>query len=221
VSQTPPLPSSALEYWHGELGASAANAIGRIAGYTLPGQSSPTVATDGALFNGRTVYKATEAGACWYGNPSILVAAGGRPYLYVIGRFRSVPGSQRYLCGLAKHFAANVLSPFSNFASANALTVEFGGTAFAYSQVNGTTDTNVHRFEAWLNGANKNFRIDGVNASAANGDTLLEINAVAIGYPFGVSANSSIAFMLVCSAVPSAGEIAALNAWATAYWGAP
>jgi hypothetical protein len=228
VSQTPPLPASALEYWHGELGASAANAVGQIAGITMPGAGTPTVGPDGAFFNAKNVYQSSISGnRYWYRTnaPGTIIAAGTRPYLYIIGRFRTVPASQQEIAGFGQHASGARLQVTSTAAAV--LQGWFGRTVFGLITVtNGTADTGVHRYEAWMDASDCNFRVDGVNAQgAALGDTIGLINSAGIGTApsFGSveTADASLAFMLLCTAKPTDPEITALNAWATAYWGAP
>lgn len=224
VSQTPPLPSSVtnVDYWHGELGASAANAVGQIAATTLPGQNTPTVGVDTGFFNNRTVYQATASGnRCWLvGLGFNLIGAGTRPWMYVIGRHRTAsPAALQELAAIGRSGFANECN--IGLTAAN----NRRGLLGASTVNNGTGDTNVHRFEGWKDGTNANFRVDGSNATTADASTLINaVRGIAIGSNSGSVADVgdvSVAFMLLCLAKPTEGEIAALNTWAQAYWGAP
>lgn len=222
----PPLPASAIEYWRGDKGASAANAIGQILGYTLPGVGGPTVVTDGANFNGRTIYRATAAGAGWFLQQGVTIGGGAFfPYVYIVARWRTVPAALQDLGGLGR-FADRITIGIGGNASGQ----HFGRTA---GVVNGAHDisgpainTSVHRLECWWDAAGLlSLRVDGaLTTGSFVADTTVVNDCIGIGFNPGFpvqSPDASIAFMLLCSTVPSAGEIAALNTYAQTYWGAP
>jgi hypothetical protein len=183
--------------------------------------SAPTIATDGAFFNARAVMQSTTVGGKFFGNGSafILYPPISRPYLYVIGRYRTVPVADVYMLETGSHFSVTRFTSGCNAAGTNRGTFEVAITT------NGAADTAVHRFEAWMDGTNRNYRVDGSIASNADAGSINDNgNAIGIGGSAtlgGSVSDSSVAFALVCSAKPTDPEITALNAWATAYWGAP
>lgn len=244
TSQTPPLPASAVEYWHSELGASAANAVGQIVGVTLPGTGSPTVAADGALFNGRPVYQCATTGSKGWGRSGFpaIVAAGTRPYMCAVMRTRTLE-----VAGLL--LTAGVCARGGDAAPTldlGVLAFEGNGVAGGFSSYRnrdsvqtratspyGTQDTSPHFFEAYIDAAaGQLLFVDGVQVAANAAVTSVSTAAVtmaAIGAIWGGGGagsmsnfgNTSLGFWLICSAVPSAGERAALLAWAQAYWFPP
>lgn len=229
ASQTPPLPASSVEYWHGELGASAASAVGQIAGITLPANGAPTVGPDGAFFNGRNVYKSTTSGSAYWRGAALAsgIPSGAKPWVYAIGRWRSVPGgADKCLVGLDRS-GASAECDLRVDSTGNRNTFSTSGYCVA---TNGVGDTNVHRIWAWANASAPfnvgNLTVDDVNATGTSTTTGVSgsITGISIGghggSVYGVS-DASVAFYLICLTTPSAGEISALNAWAQSYWGAP
>lgn len=219
-SQTPPLPSNAIEYWHSELGVTPSVLIaGQIQGYQLFFFSAPTIAPDGVLFGGRDVMQSTTSGGKYFGNGSAFTLfAGSRPYMYVIGRYRTIPSADVWMSETGDHFG------FTRFAVGCNAAGNLRGSFEGAFTTDGGADTGVHRFEAWFDGTNRNFRVDGSNTATADASQNVACNAVGIGGSGAVggsASDSSVAFVLYCAAKPTDPEIAALNAWATAYWGAP
>lgn len=220
LSQFPPLPSNAIEYWHSELGVNPGVTVtGQIQGYQVFNQGASVVAPDPTFFNGRQVMQSTTAGGLYFSNGSAFTLfLTSRPYLYCIGRYRTVPSSDVYMAEAGSHFSASRFSVGCNAA---------GTTRGAFEGAFTTgpaANTSVHRFEAWMDGTNRNFRVDGASFTTADAGQNQGCNAVGIGGSGAVGgsiADASVAFVLFCVAKPTDPEIAALNSWATAYWGAP
>jgi len=222
LSQRPPLPSVAVEYWHGELGASSANAVGQIQGITLPGQNTPLVAPDPGFFNGRAVYQASTSGnKCWLGSSlATVLASGTRPWVFAIGRWRTAPGAaNQRMSGAGRTGSSDDME--INLTAGNVRQV-FSSSGLCTAS-DGSGDTAVHRFKAWTAGTTANFTVDASNSTGTGANALPgNITGVAIGCSSGGLSNVgdvSVAFYLLCSAKPSAAEEAALDAWAIAYWG--
>ena len=220
--QVPPLPVTAVEFWHGELGASSGAAVGQLQGLSLTGQNTPVVAVDSANFNGRAVYQADATGnKCWFNSAlGAVLPFGTRPYLYIIGRHRvTSPASEHDLFCIGRVGISNETNIYLTSGNVRQILMLAGTTS------NGTGDTGVHRFEAWKDGTNRNFRIDGANATSADvSATSQNIQSIGLGTNSGSVANVgsvSVAFALLCSAKPSDDEIAVLDQWAQQYWAAP
>lgn len=228
----PPLPTSAVEYWHSELGASSSAAVGQIGGRTLPAVGSPTVAADGSFFNGKNVYKSTSAGNYWAGTGlAALVSAGQRPWFFSVGRVQSfvqIPtlwsiGEQQSVGGTyGFRHGGRGTSPnqyYEGFRGQN-------GSLQNADSAPGTGTTNPYTWE--LTGADATLGLVSVvngaqvailtNATtqATVGGAIDSARICSAGVATG---NASLAFFLVCSAAPSAREIAALRAWSLSYWG--
>ena len=89
LSMKPPLPATCTEFWQGEFGASVTKAVGQKAGYTINSQGTPAVGADGAFFNGRTVYLASENNNWVSSIGAALFPSGSRPWVYCVARQRS------------------------------------------------------------------------------------------------------------------------------------
>lgn len=219
----PPLPLTSVEYWHSGLQCDASNWVGQILGTVLPGVNTPLVAADGSFFKGRPVAQTTAAGSKNWRNGALgtLLASGTRPWAYVIGRFQAIAATVT-LASYGRPAGSHDLS-IQNVAGAPATyRAFFLGTIASSSPT--ASDTNPHRFKAWLDGTNANLTVDATNYTAASGASLGgNVTAVSVGINAadGTSgqADCSVAFYLLCSAKPSAAEEAALDAWAAAYWG--
>ncbi len=221
VSPTPPLPSNAVEYWHSTLNVGT-DAVGLILGTTATARNTPAIAVDDANFKGRAVFQATNSGSkCWLAALGAnLIGAGTRPWMYVIGRHRTAsPAALHELAAIGRTGFANECN--IGLTAAN----NRRGLLGVSTVNNGTGDTAVHRLEGWKDGSNANFRVDGVGATTVDVSTLINaVRGIGIGCNSGSVSDVgdvSVAFLLLCLALPTAPEIAALNAWATAYWGAP
>ena len=212
----PPLPASAVFGLHSEIRCTSSSWTDFIGGRVLPGVNSPTVGTDGSNFRGRRVAQPTTTGSkYWLGSGlGTIVAAGARPWMYVIGRARSVPDA------LTRYFiqtnGVNGLSFRANgfrclWDSAGSLT-----TAAA-------ADTTPHEFSTWVTASLTNLQVDsnltttgGYTAAMVANMTSVGIGSDSIG---GFIPDTAIAFVLICSSLPSVAERAALNAYSDSYWG--
>jgi hypothetical protein len=221
VSQLPALPSTAVAAWHSEITCTAASWTDYIGGRVLAGIGTPVVATDGAFFNGRVVAQAARTGAKTWANRTLptVVASGTRPWLYGVWRLRATGVIQMMFgFGAATHDYQSVYAEttprVTGYINDGALGIP-GPLA----------DLAVHRHKLWLDGTNGNLTVDNTNFPVATAATIGgAVTAIALGAAAGSDINQcdvSIAFFLVCSAQPTAPEIAALDAWAQAYFGAP
>jgi hypothetical protein len=183
----------------------------------LPGVNGPTVATDPGYFNDRVVAQ-TSVNRLWANRalPDVMVAAGTKPWTFMIGRFRSV-GFFQIIYGMG--------SP----AEMHSLYISPGTWTGYFNNASGVgnvaSDTNAHTAKQWLDGANINITIDQV-LSSTGGPASLASDVTSVAFGSGSnngsnSANACIAFFLVCAAKPTDAEIAALDAWAARYWGVP
>lgn len=238
----PPLPVSAVEYWHGERGASAANAIGQIAGTAIPGVNSPTVVSDAPHFNGRPVYftLAAGAGSKYWAQPVLptpLLSVGNRLYMCAIFRTRNVIAASSLYTAVSVRGGNH--SPVGELIALTYDTNKYGFQRFRSGAANNVLslmiqDTGVHFFECYVDAtAGMVLFIDGVQygGNAETAGLVSQIDALSIGViltgaGIGVvdtsrTTNTSLAFWIICSALPAAGERAALRAWGQAYWGSP
>ena len=235
LQKRPPLPSTSYEYWHGEIGASAASAVGQIVGHTLTGNGTPSVAADGAHFKGKTVYQSAVTGSKgWTGTGlTTTLAIGSRPYVAAICRTRTLVTADG---GDITAFDVGGSAPddqqrliYAGNAGTDVFRYSRRFQAATRSASSGDIqDTNVHFFELYIDATLGIVLVmDGVQIanSAAFGVTAgLEsaVNRFSIGRLAAVSANysdTSLAFLLVCSAKPSYQERLALRAYARGYWG--
>lgn len=219
ASQRPPLPASAVEYWHSELQCTPSAWVGQLRGSSLPGNGTPIVAVDPGFFGGRVAAQAALSGKFWASATlPALATTGTRPWLYAVGRLRTTAEATAVVVG-----AGGTTALASLVLTSPVLVVGFN---------NGTTqvgsppaDTNVHRWK---------FGADGVNANLIQDDTAyttpyagsLPENCVAFAVGanpagFNFPCNCSLVFALICSSQPTPAEFAALDAWAMAYWGIP
>jgi len=217
----PPLPASTVEWWWGDAGASATQAVGQKAGIILPAINTPSVGIDLGYFKNRTVYKTATGGHSWRGvDLSTGILAGTRPWLYLVGRLRD-SGGFTTLVGIGKN--TTTTSRAAEFRSAtNAWQVNSATPTNWYVQ-DGTADTAVHAFKSWTASTTANLTIDGVNTTSGGASALAnDIIAVSFGCVVengGGSSNASIALFLICSSKPTTQEEAALDLWARATYG--
>lgn len=240
--QVPPLPASTLDYWHSELGAAISG--GTITSWTSQilgiavnkgGQvNDANYGVDTGFFNGRAVVQMVKA------TPRVLInsaaptifTSGQRPYTFCVFRY-TAPSADSTL------FSFGILGTGFNYHEVIIDNAHGGGGGSASYYLNTNIDTppnaavdnatvlgtTVHTSQAWCVTTTANLQIDNTNAS--NGATGAAIAATPTQVAFGQDAvggrfaDVNMAFILCCSAVPSAGEIAALRSWASGYWGAP
>src|ERR1700761_3361882 len=214
VSQRPPIPAAAIEYWHSELQCSSATWTGQIAGKVLSGVNTPTVAADPGFYKGRVV---ASSGAGKYfdsGATASLLASGQQPYLFVVSRNTLDASTGRMVCfannaGASEELALYVDPTLSRVYARNPNSA-FGGPLTAAS--------GIHFFAGGYSGGVAEFSIDGVaqtplGTGQATGATITQITVGAY-LDGGNSPDATYAFVMLCSSKPSAGEISALRSWA-------
>lgn len=222
IALSPPLPASAVEYWHSGIQCAPAAWIGQIGGRSLTGVNTPVVAADSAHFNGRVVAQTSIAGTRYWRNGALapVLIAGSQPWVYLIGRYvPPIPAVTAVLAGMGAAGTEN---------GAIRLTAGTGQRDCYFNGVvvnNGTEDFLPHRFKMWKDGVNAHFDVDGTDAVTATATNLTHnITAIAVGSAANSAANfgdGRTAFYLLCSSKPSAAEEAALDAWAFTVWGVP
>lgn len=220
----PPLPASAVEYWHSELNLSASAWVGQIGGRSLTGGGGATVARGGAsYFNNRLVARCYASGAGWGATGMAeLAAIATMPWSFVVYRLRTVPGDN------VQHSIYDGGSGPSDgpYIIARGTTTELLQVVEGATVTGAAADTAVHTIATWLDGTNINLSVDGTVTSAARAGSLANaVDTFAIGCRmfFGPTwfADVDVAFALFCSSKPSVFEVAALRAWASTWWGAP
>jgi hypothetical protein len=221
-AQLPPLPASAIAAWHSEITCTPTAWVDYLSTRSLAGVGTPTVAIDPGFFSGRVVAKATSSPLNFWRAPSVapLAAIGDRPWFYMVARLRdtTIASGTEILGGMG-------VDAFDDDARLMALAA--GGNYVAYSRsgqtVGPAVDTLIHKFSAWKDGVNRNFKVDGTLFTVADTTSLVVApSAVGIGGPSNtnlLSSDASIAYMLICATKPTAPEEAAIDAWALAYWG--
>lgn len=219
------LPASVVEYWHSEINCTASAWVGQVQGISLTGVNTPTVAADGANFNGRVVAQAAQAGAkIWRttGLPTVL-ASGTRPWSFAVGRFRSTAASVTAV-SYGRPAGSHDMSLQHTTGAPNRFNCFFLGGANPNTAPT-PSDTNGHRFKGWMDGTNANLNVDDNNYALATAATLGgNVTALAVGAnaaDASAPGDVSIAFWLLCTAKPTATEEALIDAWAKSYWGVP
>ena len=222
VSQTPPLPVSvtAVEYWHSELQCSGTSWTGQIGGRVLPAVGTPVVQADGSNFAGRRVAHTSPGNVYRATAIASLATSGTFPWSMSIFRFRAIAGGGGEQ-GIIDYGVNGVSDDFYMLCRLDNM------ESRCRDQSQGpAADTSVHRLEVYNDTTQVVSRRD---ATVWNGGTAFGINHNLTSVGISVTASTAgahqstaaHAFHMICSAVPSAGELAALRAWATAYWGAP
>lgn len=220
VSQQPPLPASAIEYWHSELQCTPASWVGQLLGRAMTGAGAPIVAADPGFFGGRVVAQSSVTGPkYWLGVFASIAATGTRPWLYVIGRLRSTVESTAVLVSAAAT---------GGFGLANLVLVSpnvvVGFNDGATQVGSPAADIVVHRWKYGADGVNANLIQDSAAYATAYAGALPQ-DCIAVAAGISAAGNypctGSIAFILVCASRPTVGELAALDAWAQSYWSIP
>lgn len=215
---TPPLPSLAVAAWHGELQCTPPAWVDYIGGRSMVGTGTPVVAPDPGFFNGRQVAQAAQSGKSWSGTFAALALTGTRPWIYCVGRSRTLDAvtSRNILVVSGGGIELGLLRQRTPSASAIWNAAASAATAAA-------GDTSPHKFSTWLDGALLNLKVDAALASSLYAPALLaDVTTVTVGtspLAGGREHDVSIAYLLFCGAKPSAGEEAALDAFALSYWG--
>lgn len=217
----PPQAAGLVDWWTPEVGCSASAWVSRVQGVSVTGTGTPSVAADGNHFRGRRVAQSSSAagGKAWrVTGLSTFLAAGTRPWVYMIARLRATPASRQIFFDIG---VAATADSTLEMTAASAWAAYYNGIG---SVTAGAADTAVHRFQRFLDGTNANLVIDGAVTQVASTGTL---NPAVTAVSFGITASSAIlpadasmGPILVYSAKPSAAFIAHLDAWAAAVWGA-
>ena len=238
ASQRPPLPTTAYEYFHGELGASAANAIGQLATITLPGTGTPVVGVDTGFFREKPVYQSAITGSKGWRQTGLTtgINASTRPYYAAVCRTRTMVTTSG---GNITAFAAGGGSGATED-QCRLLWDSDGAGVDRYqflrrhnsgnivANTGDIQDANVHFFEMIHDAtAGDVLYCDGVSVASTTAGNATDAVTTGVTYAgIGVLAsaaanfsNTSLAFWLWCTAAPSAAERAALLAWSRAYWG--
>ena len=219
------LGSNLRAFWHASAGVSfvsgnyVASWTDRIAGYALtatPTATSPSLAVDGAHFGGKPVVQFAAGGRQLLASTPGLVAAGGRPYLFAVWRFRDTAGTYPYVVSLpndlAVIYATGAGQPERGYVTAN------GAGIAIDSAVN--METAQHFSEVWLDGTSARFSHDGVETTAAStGVVTAAIDSVQVAR--AGEGNVSVMMVGVCTVAPSAAERAALSALIASDCGSP
>lgn len=217
-NQRPPLPASAIEYWHSEIECTPSAWVGQLRRVSLAGVGTPTVAPDTGYFGGRSVAQTFQTGKLFY-NRAIspaLISAGTRPWMFIINRLRADGGGTYSEAG----FGAAAMGTTGLQVQTGTLRAVFNNGAVIVPTI--PADLNAHQSEMWFDGANANAIVDGTAftvASAAQNPA--DVSQVALGSLATTDAqfcDTSTAFILLCSTKPSDPEIAALRNWANSYW---
>jgi hypothetical protein len=214
--QKPPPPAAAVAAWHSELSCASSAWIDYMGGKSLPGVNAPLVGIDPGLFNGRLVGRSTAGGVqYWRGTPlAALAALGTRPWMMLVARMRTTTGG--VMCGFGQDGVNDEMR-------LNASATNFLASGPSGVVTGPPIDTALHRFKCWRDGTNRNLKVDETLFSVPDATAVtLPTTAVGLGGPSNATvatSDCSIAFMMVCSAKPSAAEEAALDAWSRAYWG--
>jgi hypothetical protein len=233
VPEIPPLPASTVDYLHSlqrvtldgsnnvQTWASAGAKYSPTQG--VAGQR-PAYGGDGSNFKGKSVVQAAVTGSKGLISPAgvQIFANGSRPYILTIARLRAMPAGTQGM----SHFAdagvgGNYPGIYGN--PGNVQMFVTGGTTVTYV----TAGAGVPGFwEMYLDAA-------GASVIALNGTIVATagaagtITAATVKMSIGCNASganftdSSFAFQLTATAVPTAPERAAMLAWSRAYWGTP
>ncbi len=222
----PPLPTTALEYYHAEIGVSGSSWTGQIAGTVMPFVGPVTYAAEGPdLFRNRLVVQCHAGSASLYNPAAPMFLAGTRPWTFQIFRLRGFGTTW----GLSDFGSPSVDAHMMALGATD--NDQIGGFVNGASVTPNVLsslalDDGVHSAQLWSVGADANIQVDDTLTTAVGAGGALLADTVAIGIgqtasgPFWLS-DTSHAFLLCCSALPTPVERNALRAWARDYWGCP
>lgn len=233
-SQLPPLPASAVEYWHSEKGITLVGSevsvwTGQLRAVALvPFNGStarPTYVVDGTNFKGRSVVRSTRVGGRFMHSGTLgtpLALAGTKPHCYVIARQYSSDGNGQ-CCLMVSDVSPNHTNNFWMLDTVGSYKTEWSGGGAAV--FNGAISTTVHRLQCLSRASDGklSLRIDNSEYLGAITNVTIPSNykAIQLGGGGGGGGDYLLAFALLCSAEMSAAELAALDSWASAYFGSP
>lgn len=191
--------------------------------------ANPQYAADGTHFLGKPVVQTAVSGSTGLriaNTGSTFLATGLRPWTFSVTRLRAlgaVDNTQYTMLDFGVNATSDrhLIQHFRNVGATvrNLRATLSGATATGPDPF----DTSPHTVQAWLDGANANLTVDTTNYQTASVQTL-GANCTAIGVGCAASAavqfsDFSHALHLVCSAKPSAGQIAAIKALSFRDWG--
>lgn len=211
------IPSAAVFMLHSEIACSPTAWVDQIGGRSIAGVGTPVVAADGAFFNGRVVAQSAITGSkSWLGTGlGTIVAAGTRPWIYCVARARATDAVTRFFVG------TNGLNGLR--ARTTSFRCLWDSTGSLDSP--GASDANVHQLSTWVTASATNLRLDQTTTSTGGYTAALVANITAVGIgqdTLGANImDASVAFVLICSSLPSTAEFLALDTWAKSYWGVP
>lgn len=210
------------------VGWSASTWVDTVLGLSLAGVGTPTRSADGTNFHGRAtvLFNGTNQGYDTGGAVGVdIVAAAGRPYMYIVGRAVTAPASLQKAIATYDAAAAEEMISFGDQLGAGSITdARIEGANFGSVAAPQATPS---FWEVFLDAAGVRtvFR-DGVlvQTFGTGVSTTLALRRLVIGGAVQASvfwANYRFAEVGICTAVPSAGERARLRASLQAAWGVP
>lgn len=223
------LGSNLVAFWDAASGVAASGsnvvswtaAVGGHVSSPTGGGAAPTYGVDTANFKGKPVVQYAP-GAQYMAAPTVgLVAAGGRPYIFCVFRFRNTAGSPFY------PYIVNIPADRQVLYSAGAggnysaqFKTSFGTTSPVAAPV---LDTAQHSAQFWLDGTDSILRFDGTTVTAPNnGSIVAAVDSVefSTGAPSsgGVAGNLSLACVGICTVAPTAGQRTSLDTLLSAYY---
>src|SRR3982751_1623944 len=230
VPDVPPLPANTVDYLHslqrvtldGSLNVQTwTSAQGKYAPTQAVAGNRPVYAPDTTLFRGKNVVQFATVGSKSLISPAgvQIFANASKPYVMTVARLRAYPAGTSGIT----HFtdvgvATNIPGLYGTPASVQVFMS--GGANPTLS----TSSTQPAIFETYLDAAGvTTIAVNGAVVSLSGTGGAISAAAVRMSVGGNVSAanftDSSIAFQLTASALPTASERAALLAWAQAYWG--
>lgn len=207
------LGSNLVALWHRGQGVSLSSGT-NISGWTdvvsnraltLSGGAAPQYAADGTHFGGKSVVQCSAGAAYFNSATATLIAAGAKPFVFCISRWRDATGNYPYQWYLNEsqdmvHFTAGI---------GGQQLVQFKQPGIVYGP-GGQHDTQVHYQTSWLDGTLGHYTKDASDFTVAGtGSISPAIDKVYLSNGVG---NPSFYLWGLCSAAPSAGERAALYA---------
>jgi len=226
LSQTPPLPTSAVAAWHSEIACSPTAWVDYIGARSIPGFNSPIVAPDPGFFNGRNVAHTNAALAKnWFGiGVGTILSPTDFPWVFCVGRYVSDTSIGVGIMAGCADASNQTLEGAFRFAGGSPQCCFFNN-----QQCNNATpaDRLPHRHKGWRDGTLGHYVVDSAETTITlPGAVTRTITGIGIGvYDTGGAGNARadvrIPYFLICTAKPTAAEEAAVDAWAQAYWGVP
>lgn len=230
LARNPPLPASAVEYWHSELQCTPSVWTGQLRGNKITPQAGiPLVEPDSSYFSGRPVFKTKKSpvatvstGATPLAPP--LAPSGSNPWMFVVGRFldlTSLTSGGAVMCSFGQ------ISPNGPGLSVGYTDAQGAAAFTSFGNLPNAAGSNTlpHIWKAWPDGTALHFTVDSTDVTMpAAGPTAVTLDVLTLGMAWNFASyatDAAIALVLLCSSKPTAAEEAALTTWAKAYWGVP